>query len=101
MANTIVAVEVDVHDGTAIRTLRYFSGRDPLSAIVAGARLQYLPGLTVPLTFGATISAEQYGDAVRGAPNGGDIVLDIGSRDYASLAVGMHFTGQKVRVYSG
>lgn len=101
MAGTLVAVEIDVHDGTSIQTMRYFSGRDPLGATIAGSRVHWCPGLVVPITFGATISAEQYGATLRGAANGGDVLFDVEEEDYYRLAFGYHFTGHPVRVYAG
>jgi hypothetical protein len=101
MAGTIVAVEIDFHDGSGFQTLWYFSGRDPLTGTVDGARVQYFPGLMVPITFGATIHAEQYGVPLRGAANGGDIMFDIGEADYYRLAFGYHYQGHPARVYAG
>lgn len=99
MARKLVAVEIDANDGVETQTQRYFSGRDPLTATVNGNWVQYQPGLMLPIKFGATISAEEYGRAVRGAANGGDIVFDLNAADWTALAY--HYQGQDVRAYAG
>lgn len=95
----IIAVEIDAFDGQAIQTQRFFTGRGPLIATVDGVRVQYAPGLMVPLQFGTTISAEQYGAAVRGAPSGGDISYDLNASQWTPLAY--HYLGREVRVSAG
>lgn len=99
MARKLIAVEVDSYDGAETQTLRYFSGRDPLTATVDGERVQYTPGLMVSFKFGSTINAEQYGRAVRGAANGGDVIFDVSQADQAKL--GFHYQGRSFRAYAG
>lgn len=95
----IIAVEIDAYDGQATQTQRFFTGRGPLIATIDGNRVQYMPGLLVPLNFGTTISAEQYGAAVRGAPSGGDISYDLNANQWTPLAY--HYLGREVRVSAG
>lgn len=99
ISRKLVAIEIDSFDGVETQTQRYFSGRDPLTATISGDRVQYRPGLLVPFKYGATINAEQYGSAVRGAANGGDISFDMNAADWTALAY--HYQGRAVRAYAG
>lgn len=99
MARKLVVFEIDAFDGVETQTQRYFSGRDPLTATIDGDRVQYRPGLTVPVTFGSTINAEEYGSPVRGAANGGDIQFDVNAADWSILSY--HYEGREIRAYAG
>ncbi len=94
-----IAIEVDAYDGQATQTRRYCASSVPLLATVNGTRVQYRPGLLTPLKLGSSISAEQYGSAVRGAPAGGDIVYTLREEDWADLA--WHYSGREFRAYLG
>lgn len=95
----VLAIEIDAFDGQATQTRRYAASAVPLVAMIGGVRVQYLPGLVTPLKFGSSISAEQYGQAVRGAPAGGDVVYDVREDDWDELA--WHYQGREMRAYLG
>jgi len=94
---TLVAVEIDLHDGTVVETLRLASGLVPLAATVDGVRVQYDPRLYVPLQFGTRISGEQYGEPLRGEVNAGQIDFALDETIWPKLEY--HWKGRALRVY--
>ena len=95
----IIAIDVDAYDGQTTRTIRYCASSVPLVGTVGTVRAQYLPGLVTPLKLGSSISAEQYGSPVRGAPAGGGISYDLREEEWAELA--WHYQGREFRAYLG
>lgn len=102
MAFRIVAVEIDLYDGSAVQTLRMWNGAAgarALTAVIDGEHVQFEPRLTKPIEQGSRIEADQQGEAVRGQANGGEIEFAIDAAIWPWLAY--HWKGRDFRVYEG
>lgn len=104
----LVAVELDLYDTAAGQVVtKRLCSEGPLFRLVDGERVQYLPVLLLPIILGSRISLATYGEALRVAPNAGQLQFMLASFGAgASLVdtrdwIGLQWPGRNFRVYVG
>lgn len=95
----IILVEIDLYDGntSTIKTLRI--SNLTFMTIRDDNWVQFYPNLILPIELGTRISADEFSQAQRGAPNGGNIGFVIEEDLWPWL--NYHWLSRKFRIYQG
>lgn len=100
MARPLVAVEIDLLDvfTDEVHTL-YLCNEGPFSGVDGSNVITYQPRLLSPVDSGLSISAENYGQTARSAPNAGAVNIAMDPELWPYL--NYRWTGREYRIYVG